>query len=335
MAGWVLLRCQAALGAADDERETYEVDQVKKELVDLSWETAPEYSPAVHSYFRYYGLNIPEAEHLFGTFSSTDYVLAAHVFRPAKSLGTVLLIHGYYDHAGVLAHIIRDLAKHGYTVAVYDQPGHGLSSGQPATITDFAEYVRVFEDFQQLCQTHLEGPIHLVAHSMGCAIATDYLLTNPPPDYVGGIIFLAPLIRSTAWHLASFGLHLAGGTLDRVPRTFRKNSSDEAFLKFMKDDPLQARDVPLQWSRALHAWNDRILKCGSSNLPLKIIQGTQDGTVDWQYNMRFLKEKFPNSAALMIKNGAHQLPNESLPVRKTVLAAIAQHLENARGLESG
>ncbi len=335
--GFAALSLSACVGSPDggeSDAGSFNVEQVKKELLPLTFERGRSHPAAAIRYFKYYGLDIAGAEHGFGTFSSGGYVLAAHVFTPPESKGTVVVLHGYYDHAGILRHLIRSLVEAGYTVATYDHPGHGLSTGERASIEDFSEYVSVLEDFLKLCRTRLRGPFHLVAHSMGCGVATDHLL-NAGRTSVEKIVFLAPLIRSAAWDLAGWGRALVGDRVDSVPRKFRKNCSDKAFLKFVKDDPLQTDRVPMKWVKALRAWNDRVVKYEPSGMSLRIIQGASDTTVDDEYNLALLRKKFNNPEVVMIKKGGHQLMNEPPPIRSDVLEHVTAYLGSKPDEEAG
>ncbi len=83
----------------------------------------------------------------------------------------------------------------------------------------------------------------------------------------------------------------------------------------------------MQWFSALVAWNKRVVGYEPSTLPIKVIQGTADTTVDWKYNVAFIKRKFPNMHMIQIENGGHQLMNESLPVRDEVLTLIVDYLK--------
>jgi alpha-beta hydrolase superfamily lysophospholipase len=277
------------------------------------------------AYFSYYGLEVPNSDHLFGTFCSDDKLLAAHIFKAAMAKGTVILVHGYLDHTGMWQHVIKTMVDRGYTVAVYDQPGHGLSSGERAAIDEFSEYVSVFEDFLRMCEVHLPRPHHLVAHSMGSAIVMDYLLTveHLPVDRV---VFIAPLVHTSYWHLARFGHFLGKHLSDSVPRKARKTSSDQEFVEFSRNDPLKAPRVPTKWFSALVAWNKRIVEYDPSTEPIMIVQGTADTTVDWKYNLDFIKEKFPRADIVMIEGGGHHLINETPAIRTKVLQLIADYI---------
>jgi lysophospholipase len=311
--------------AADSGSITTHLDKVKEDLDPLNFTTPVEFSESTHEYFSYYGLEIDGAEHIFGTFSASDKILAAHVFKPKESKGTVILLHGYGDHTGVWKHVISIVVKERYTVAVYDHPGHGLSSGARASINDFSEYVSVLEDFLRIARVHLPGPYHLVAHSMGGAVTLDYLLTVEQPG-VEKVVLIAPLVHSSYWHLSRFGHSLGKHVTDSVPRASQDASSDEEYLRLTEKDPLQSRQVAMKWFSALVEWNQRILSYEPSTLPIRVIQGTADTAVDWKYNIEFIKEKFPNADIILIENGGHQLMNESLPMRAEVINLVVDYL---------
>jgi len=307
---------------------TLEVARTRLSPLDLAPEKAVSYPEPVPAYFAYYGLALPGVDHRFGTFRSGRYTIAAHVFHPRRSRATVIVAHGYYDHAGVCRNAIWHLVKAGYTVAVYDQPGHGLSSGNRASISDFSQYIMVLRDFVALCRRDLDGPYHIVAHSMGGAITADYLLNTEDPP-VDRVVLLAPLVRSAAWAASGVGHLLVGGVVDSVPRTFRKNTSNREFQKFQRRDPLQGREVPMQWVEAHRDWVKAFEDYGTSDRPIVVIQGDKDTTVSWEYNLRALKGKFPKMTVRMVKNGGHQLLNERRDLREKTLNALSEALRQS------
>jgi alpha-beta hydrolase superfamily lysophospholipase len=294
--------------------------------LDVTAGKAASYPEPVPAYFAYYGLAPDGVDHRFGTFRSGRHTIAAHVFRPARSRATVIVAHGYYDHAGVWRHAIHHLIEQGYTVAVYDQPGHGLSSGSRASISAFSQYVMVLRDFVALCRRELAGPYHIVAHSMGGAVTADYLL-NTEDAPVDRVVLLAPLVRSAAWTASGAGHLLVGGVLESVPRTFRKNTSNREFQAFQRRDPLQGRAVPMQWVGAHRDWVKAFEDYGTSEKRIVVIQGNCDTTVSWKYNLRALKGKFPKMTVHMVEDAGHQLMNERADLRAKAFGALDAALE--------
>jgi alpha-beta hydrolase superfamily lysophospholipase len=312
--------------ARGDETWEADLDQTRAELKGLSFRRGVVYPDATKRYFARYGLDLAGVRHSFGTFRHADFILAAHVFTPPSPRGTVIALHGYYDHAGTWRHAIRALVDAGYAVAIYDQPGHGLSTGQRGAIDDFCQYDGVLRCFTRICEKHLPKPFYLLAHSMGGAVVMDYL-SNKPELEVRRTVLLAPLVRSAAWAISGAGIALSDPFVSDVPRVFRKNSSNTEFLEFMRKDPLQARRVPFSWVHALRRWNRRMEKREASPHVLVVLQGTMDSTVDWRYNRQFVERKFSNARVVLIQGAGHQLLNETPSLRTQVLTNIVQFLE--------
>lgn len=323
----LLIGC-ATYSAVNDQRSavTLTIEQVKLELSELSFQVAPVPSRKETEYFKHYGLMPEGAVHFFGTFRSGVNQLVAHIYRPQVSQGSVILVHGYYDHAGIWKNLLSHLLSRHYTVAIFELPGHGLSSGDRVSTRCFSEYRTAVRDFILLCQKHLSGPFHIVAHSMGAGVTADFFLSCDTEALDGEAVFLAPLIRPAHARISRFGRALASPFFSSIPRWFRKNSSDETFLQFVKDDPLQERHLPFTFCRAMHTWYENMPDRQPTEKKVLIIQGTSDTTVDWRYNLRFIKKKFPNAKSELVPGAGHQLINESGILRKMVFGLIDAYI---------
>jgi pimeloyl-ACP methyl ester carboxylesterase len=76
---------------------------------------------------------------------------------------SVLLLHGWGAHAGLMWPLASALMQRGYHVLVPDMPGFGESALPPAvwTVYDYANFVCAYLDAQQVEQ------VHLIGHSFG------------------------------------------------------------------------------------------------------------------------------------------------------------------------
>jgi lysophospholipase len=303
-----------------------ELARLREALTPLDFAKVATDSSATLAYFELYGLDPVGHEHVFGTFRAGSHALAAHAFIPPEPRGTVLVMHGFFDHTGTLSAAIRHLLDRGFAVAAYDQPGHGLSSGPRATIGDFGEYATVLDEFLRLCRVHLPPPYHALAHSTGAAILLTRLLTHDDED-IGHVVLVAPLVHSAQWYLSTRGGQFLQLFVDDVPRVFRKNTGDEQFLDFVRKDPLQPRRASLEWLNELVEWNERIESYAPSERPVTVIQGDADTVVDWQYNLAFIRSKFPNARVEMIEGGRHQLLGEAKALRARVFRIVDQALD--------
>lgn len=321
--------CHASQGLiANAALQQLDIAAIKAAMRPLKPDTASYQPPPVVSrYFQAYGLDPANCLHLFGTFASQGQSLAGHIFIPPRARGSVFLVHGYYDHSGIFTNLIAFCLKQRLAVAVFDLPGHGLSGGRPFAIADFADYSAALTAFVDLCDDHLPRPFHLVAHSLGCAITSAYLQQKKRSE-LDKIIFLAPLVRSKAWLPSKIGHWLSRPFTSRLPRFHRRNSSDQHFLDFSKQDPLQAQmSIPMSFLSALYDWESRAHTYHKMATPLHIIQGSDDAIVDWRYNIPFLKTIFSEVQPTIITGANHQLVNESPGLR----AAVFARLENLLG----
>ena len=85
---------------------------------------------------------------------------------------------------------------------------------------------------------------------------------------------------------------------------------------------MQPRRVPTDWVGAMDEWIKEFKQLPISQFPLHIIQGNNDKTLDWVYNLERFKHKFPSSSLSVIDTANHHLVNESEALRKEIFAAL-------------
>lgn len=302
------------------------VRQIQKDMPAFDLEADPVASPSIASYFDYYGINIKTTRHYFGYFHCKYNRISAHVFIPQNPKGTLFLLHGYLDHAGSLKHLINETISHQFAVAVFDLPGHGLSSGERGGIDDFSTYAETLGDFIALSDSGLPKPFHLVGHSTGCAIAFEYMHKTPYIVF-DKVVFLAPLVHNANWLFSKIGVFWAKFFVDTIPRKYRENSSDISYLTFVQNDPLQVEMLSVRFLKNLHKWDGCVQQYTSTPKSVLIIQGTGDSVVDWQYNIAFLKTKIDGLEVELVEGGKHQLVNEKFAVRKKAFDLIFQYID--------
>lgn len=279
------------------------------------------------AYQRFYGLDLP-VQRLLGSFEAGGFELVGQAWLPPQPVATLFVLHGYYDHMGLYRHVIEWALSKGFAVVSCDLPGHGLSSGERASISDFGLYQQTLVAlFGQARELELPRPWHLCGQSTGGAIAVDHVLhagEHSPVD--GELILLAPLVRPRAWHWSKLSYRLLRHFVNGIQRQFSENSNDPAFLPFLQADPLQPRRLPTAWVGALMSWVKRIEAAPPSTRRPLIVQGEADGTVDWRYNLKVLKAKFADPQILLLPEARHHLVNELPATRQRYLDFISQRL---------
>ena len=252
-----------------------------------------------------------------GAVSVAAYRIAMHVYRPVQPRGTLLVLHGYYDHMGLYGHIYKWALAQGFAVLSCDLPGHGLSSGARGSINSFQEYQQVLQAmFAQAAQLQLPQPWHILGQSTGAAIALDYVLNQQPLTQLGETILLAPLVRPRAWRQSKLLYQLVKPFRSSVPRRYSNNSHDPAFVEFVRQDPLQTQILPTAWVGALAQWIGHIEQAQPSSYSPIIVQGQADMTVDWQHNLQVLNTKFDKPRILLLPEARHHLANEPAALRE-------------------
>jgi len=316
-----------------DERSTpsngngLNVGAIRMQLPPLDLSQAHSQPEAIGAYRRFYRLDFENIRHYIGRFMSGEMAIAGQVFLPHRPVGTFFLMHGYFDHTGTLRNLIAACLEKGFAVAVFDLPGHGLSSGDRGAIDDFSQYASVLREFINAYAEDLPKPFHLTAHSTGCAGAYEYM-NHATTIVFERIVFLAPLVRHAHWRISSIGYHLAKPFADTLPTMNRRNSSDEAFLEFTRNDPLRNSHLSIRFLDALHEWNRSIQHYKIISKPVLVIQGTDDGVVDWKYNVDFLQSKIIGMAVELVDAAKHQLINENQQLRQRVFDRLFEYVEN-------
>ena len=307
----------------------YDINALRENLPEFDFQSRGAVPAIASPYLNYYGLNaqnvFPRQHlaniHLLGCFSSAGFRIACHYFSPPPEQvhGTAFIVHGYYDHAGLYGHLIKYCLQRNLAVVIFDLPGHGLSSGERASIESFAQYREVFSECLRMAQNAgISKPWLAIGQSTGSAIIMDYTLANSEQSHpFEHIVLLAPLVRPYQWWRGS-ALHTVLTPFAKtIKRNFVVNSSNEEFLRFVREsDPLQSRRLSAQWVGALKRWLVEFEQYNACDIPVSVVQGALDTTVDWRYNLRAIERKFPHATTYMIADARHHLVNESQGIRE-------------------
>jgi lysophospholipase len=285
----------------------------------------------LQAYLQHYGLAplLSECDYCIGLEQVGEVSLAVQYFRPrVPACGTVVLLHGYTDHAGLYGHLIGYLLQQRWNVLIYDLPGHGLSGGAALAIDHFATYAAQLSALLERHADSLPGPWVLMGQSTGAAIVLEQQRSGDPfARRVAGRVYLAPLIRPVMMGMIARKYRWFGRFLKQVKRIYSDNSSDAAFVRFVRrHDPLQHARVSVSWVRAMLEWNALIEASGPlAGKPL-VIQGEEDGTVDWRHNLGVLRRLYPSLQPALIARARHHLVNEAPALRHEIFRHIGAYL---------
>jgi alpha-beta hydrolase superfamily lysophospholipase len=123
--------------------------------------------------------------------------------------GTVLLVHGLGEHGGRYAHVVAHLAAQGWATVLYDQRGHGRSTGPRGGIAAADSLLADLGLVIRHSRSQASGPLVLLGHSMGGLV-------------VGRFVAEGLAARPAPWWLAVDGLVMSSPALDPGMNAFQK-----------------------------------------------------------------------------------------------------------------
>ena len=260
--------------------------------------------------------------------------LAWHFWPTGQArLASVLLVHGVGEHLQRYPHVAQALNRAGFDVGGIDLRGHGLSAGKRGHILSWQDYV---EDVQTAA-AHLEGPLYLVAHSMGALVALDFLRTD---QRVQAVVLSGPLlgvaVEAPWWKTRMAGL------LSRIAPGLRlANEIDPSevcanldVIERYEEDPLNFNQVTPRWYTEMRSALLRVRAHATGyRLPLQVHAGALDKIVSITAIQRFIDQWGASHELHLWPEGRHEVFNEVFADRvlESVTAWLQDQVQRAQG----
>ncbi|WP_245763283.1 alpha/beta hydrolase [Paraburkholderia diazotrophica] len=197
---------------------------------------------------------------------------------------TVALLHGLAEHAGRYAALAQALNANGIELIAVDLRGHGRAPGPRAWIERFDEYL-LDADALVTVAAHNDGPLFLMGHSMGGAIAALHAIEKHAPygRPLNGLILSSPAMAPghnvPRWMLAlSQKISRVWPRFPAMKIEAALLSRDRAVVEANRNDPLVHHGpIPARTGAELLLAMQRIEQ-GRAGLrvPLLIWHGTAD-----------------------------------------------------------
>lgn len=197
---------------------------------------------------------------------------------------TVALVHGLAEHAGRYAALAARLNAVGIELVAIDLRGHGQAPGPRAWVSRFDDYLLDAEALIDAASQH-GGPLFLMGHSMGGAVAALYAVERLPASRhdVAGLILSSPALAPgrdvPRWMIA------ASRVMSRVWPRFPAMkidaallSRDPAVVEANRCDPLVHHGaIPARTGAEILAAMERIERGRVGlRLPVLVYHGTRD-----------------------------------------------------------
>jgi len=226
--------------------------------------------------------------------------------------GTVFLVHGYLDHSGSWAPVIKRILRQGFIVVALDLPGHGFSGGNRGDIEHFSQYGEaVRRVVEWAAKVSPPRPWIAIGHSTGAAAlwmelvrqeeagksldenTSGVLSWKAQSPAFDNVLFLAPLVRSAHWRLS---MTLVSLTSWAIPYWKSRTAADPLF-------PIPY--FPVHWAEKLQEWEGAVGEYPVIYQKGWILQGTDDDVVDHGYSVPFLRSKLPGFQVRYIEGAGH------------------------------
>ena len=228
----------------------------------------------------------------------------------------VVQLHGLGGHSGLHMPLVSALTAAGYAVYAPDMRGHGRSQGQRGYINCWAEFRGDIQRFLvQVRSREPHVPLFLLGHSLGAAMALDFLLCQP--DGVRGAIVCTPALGEVK---ASPIRIFLGQILSRIwPRFSLETgfdpslaSRDRAVVAAYDLDPLRHKQAT---ARLVTEYFDTIARIHARacdwQLPLLVLIGGADGVVAPAGGRHFFElVTFPDKTLHEYPDAYHDLFND-------------------------
>ena len=268
--------------------------------------------------------------------------------------GSVLVLPGWAEFSEKYCEVASDLHARGLDVMVCDPRGQGYSQrlaegDKRGHITDFRTFLGDLTTCYDLARAEMEGPLFLLAHSMGGLIALEWLAEGEGRDLAGAALsapftnlYASPLRTGVVKAVLGLGRLLGRGEKP-VPGVtehswhFENNvltqdpGRHERFRQLQLSAPEAVAGLPrFDWLSAALAAHERLRRPGALSglaFPVLLVSATRDETVDPQDHARLARD-YPGTIRLVTVEGArHELLMEADEWRDQFFAAFDQYID--------
>lgn len=290
-----------------------------------------------------------------GTFSGFDgKELYYEYFQVQDSRGAVVVVHGLSEFTKKYHEFAWHLLNQGYDVFLYDQRCHGqscrLTERQDLIHVDaFGHYQKDLDCFiRDVVRKATDGPLYLYSHSMGGAVALEYLSEHP--SVFQKAVLSAPMIEPLTGDVP-VGIARMGLTLyvlfgnrkkkfwfckDFDPDYPFERASDQSLARFQRNMDIRLADARFRTTPQTVRWiqqsiclrrkftSKRFLK--KLQTPILMLSAENDKIVCGKAQAEFA-DKCPICKRIVIPGTTHAMLNGTLD---TITEHIQQVLDHFR-----
>jgi len=215
---------------------------------------------------------------------------------PHDPKALVVVVHGLGDHLGRYDTMISNFSNLGYACAIYDQRGHGRTSGRRGYAKNIEELVLDLEAFIGFTRSFLSPqlPLYLVASGVGTIVAIECIIRHAIA--VDAFIGISPaihpishmpkwkkkLIRKSSKIISS--MTVATG----ISNDMLTKDSDE--LELLNKDSLFHQRISVGLFAEIEKWcHLAMATCHRINIPTLMLVGSRDKVIDYRFTPQYVE----------------------------------------------
>lgn len=289
------------------------------------------------------GRAVQEAQEITSFSTPSGEILHAEFWLgKAPARATVIVMHGVAGHGGRYQHVLQHLRARGYHGIIYDQRGHGRSTGRRGHIDSFDDYARDLALVVARART-LKLPVHLIACGMGALSALHYLFERPKFSGITAVALLGvpilPLVQPARVQEISSKVWGRFFPVLSLPALARRQNipADEQIVASFESDPLVLRRLTAGWYAAFlkiveHLRQINPFAFNDLDVPAYFLHGGQDPIADPE-GSREMFSRYPTlrKRLSILWDSTHELLNQK--GFETILDDITQWFDESVGYE--
>ena len=279
--------------------------------------------------------------------ASDPHRLHCKVFSPLQTpIARLLILHGYGDHAGRYARVMKHLALHRIACITVDQRGHGRSPGRRGYVRAWDEYLldlralldATAADGIEPRSNHPPPPRFILGHSHGAlVVATAYERGLLEADHLAGCILSSPYfgtkMRTPAYKhvLARITNHLVPWLAVSKGLKAQWLTTDDTLAAEDAADPLMNRVATPRWFFTMLGARARVIDQASRfKPPMLTVIGGRDIIADPAVAADFFERCASKDKSIYdYPSGVHELLRDQC--REQVFQAITHWITARAG----
>ncbi len=182
----------------------------------------------------------------------------------------VIYLHGLESHMGWFLNLAEFLNSKGINVYAFDRRGSGLNKHTSRNFSSryMSSDLKIFIDLVK--KEHPASNIFLIGLCLGGKIAVDFFSYHK--DCLDGLILISPSLKSKLKFSLSDKLSILfrPNSMLNVPIKDTMFTSNEKYLKYIKNDSLRLRHIPAEHLLEIVKM-ERHLKKASGNIKLPVL----------------------------------------------------------------